>query len=569
MSTETKYHPFLKKVHNSNMATNTKSQKTRNLIRKLKSFLTTHKTDKSVTTTTDPSFQGHTFARGTVEYNDANNIYASSTYGVERDMNPGAILVPSSIEDIQWVVENARGKRIAIRTGGHQYSGASSTGPDNIQLDLKPTFRRPDADLRLIRDAENDKVYIRSSVSWTLQEFYDFLLANKVFVPTGQCVNVCLGGHVQTGGYGMFARSFGLLGDYVREMEIVDYTGSVLKITKDSHPELFYGFLGGSPGNFGVLTHFTVEAQQDSKHEGSQGIWLALRYSKATLKALYDILVETAEDPEFERNYDLSVNVLSENFNILDIFPGSADDLKKATPHEALPDVHFKSLDFIHFKLGVILVYAQWVSFGTNTYSPALFERIKAVPALWKIGRESEGNTSVSTIGSWWLFRRSREFPHPYVKRTKSSNSTTFSKDGWSQWFSERIDAVVSDPDNGLSVSSQIQVKGGRNSMFWKNASDSTAFSWRDGTLGGTWDIFYTDKDKAEAWQDENDKDMSRYFCKDDRRVLWGSYGDWDMKKVWQYYHDPASYQRLRQIRKQADPNATFTPNPFCVEAAQ
>lgn len=47
----------------------------------------------------------------------------------------------------------------------------------------------------------------------------------------------------------MLARSFGLLGDWVRELEIVDYKGDVVKVIKDSHPDLLYGFLGGSTGN--------------------------------------------------------------------------------------------------------------------------------------------------------------------------------------------------------------------------------------------------------------------------------------------------------------------------------
>lgn len=55
-------------------------------------------------------------------------------------------------------------------------------------------------------------------------------------MPTGQCATIYLGGHVQTGGYGMLARSFGLLGDYIRELEIVDHNGDLAKVTKETHP---------------------------------------------------------------------------------------------------------------------------------------------------------------------------------------------------------------------------------------------------------------------------------------------------------------------------------------------
>lgn len=106
--------------------------------------------------------------------------------------------------------------------------------------------------------------------------------------------------------------------------------------------------------------------------------------------------------------------------------------------------------------------------------------------------------------------------------------------------------------------------------MFRNNANNGTAYGWRDATLSGTWDVFHQDNyDGAKKWQDENDKGAVTHFSKDDRRVLWGSYGDWDMKNVWQHYYDSATYDKLRQIRKKADPNAIFTPNPFCVEAAQ
>jgi hypothetical protein len=517
----------------------------------------------------DPTFQGNQFTPGTAAYARANDIYATSTYGTERNLNPGEILQPTGIEDIQSAVRAAKkaGKPIAVRTGGHQYSGASSTGPDGIQLDLKPTFRRPKLDLQLIRDTANDKCYIRSSVSWSLTEFYDFLLDNGVFVPTGQCATVCLGGHVQTGGYGMLARSFGLLGDYITELDIVDHNGEVVKVTKASHPDLFYAFLGGSPGNVGVLTHFTVEVQEDRKHQDSKGMWIAFYYKKDTLESLLDILVETGEDAGLERNYDLGINIVSRQINLMDLFPGSESELKEKLPNDVY-DGGKNVADLLKFKFALIVVYAQWVNFGDSTYSPDLFNRIKSAGTAL-ITKESPQGCPMSTITSMWLFKGTREFPYPYVKRTNTTKSTTLSKDGWAKWFSKRIDEVLHKKGNGLWVSSQLQIMGGTNSMLRNNANNGTAYTWRDATIGGTWDVFYQgSRDAANAWQAENDRGALTHFSKEDRRLLWGSYGDWDMRNVWKYYYDPETYQRLRNIRKQADPEGIFTANPFCVEAA-
>jgi len=87
-----------------------------------------------------------------------------------------------------------------------------------------------------------------------------------------QCVNVHIGGHVQTGGYRQLGRSFGLFGYYVTSFELIDHKGNSKEVTKASDPELFYALLRGSPGNLGVITHLTIEVLRDSDYKGSRGV---------------------------------------------------------------------------------------------------------------------------------------------------------------------------------------------------------------------------------------------------------------------------------------------------------
>jgi len=318
----------------------------------------------------------------------------------------------------------------------------------------------------------------------------------------------------------------------------------------------------------GVLTHFKVEVQEDSKHQGSKGMWIAFLYDRETLKTLLDMLVEKTETPTFERNYDFGINILSRQINLADIFPGTDNELKDRLPDDVYDGGKGKEADVNKFKFALIIVYAQWVNVsGKDVYSPDLFNRIKKVADPF-ILKESPQGAPMSFIMSMWLFRGDREFPYPYVKRTNSTNSTTLSKTGWTEWFSGRIDKILSVEGDDLWVSSQLQVMNGNDSMFRKNANNGTAYSWRNASVTGTWDVFYDGKpDAAKAWQEGNDAGQATHFSKEDMRVLWGSYGDWDMKKVWKYYYEPAAYQKLQNIRKKADPVGIFTANPFAVEA--
>jgi FAD/FMN-containing dehydrogenase len=153
--------------------------------------------------------------------------------GNPNEMQPAAIVYPdlkdpdaNVISAIKYACEN--GLAMAVRTGGHQYSGASSTNGNNIQLDLSEAYK----------DFEWDEKsgLLYAGVSHRLLDFNAKLGKLGLFLPHGQCMNVHLGRHVQTGGYGQLARSFGLLGDYVEKIRIITADGKVNFATRPANP---------------------------------------------------------------------------------------------------------------------------------------------------------------------------------------------------------------------------------------------------------------------------------------------------------------------------------------------
>ncbi len=507
---------------------------------------------------------GNQFVKGTKEYDLIKYQYATTSYAGENRMDPSLIVQPLNKNDIALVLQYAKSQKIAvaIRTGGHQYSGASSTEAPNIQLDLKLTFKGVD-DQQFFEIG--GKAYVRTSVSWSLGQFNAYLGSHQVFVPHGQCENVHVGGHVQTGGYGQLGRSFGLFGDHVLSLEIVDHEGSFREVTRANNPDLFYAILGGSPGNLGVITHFTITVHRDSDYVGSLGLKSLYWYSPTTLNRLLDILVEMADDEHFPRNYDLCVSVLSSSCKLLDLFPDIDEKMR-----ECHPEIYGE--DGVPFWPRLILVYAQWVPFAaTDEPDNAWFARIRA-GSLFDLPVQAK---PMSQLTAQWIFRNVREFDHPYVKSTRATRSTTLARDGWAAWVTRRIDAVVGPDDNGCYLSAQLQCFGGRESMFTANADNGTSYSWRrDSTLVCTLDCFYGPggKENAEEWHALNDAEgvgPDGKFSTQDRRLLWGSFGNYDLDASWSYYYeDREKYERLQKARKLADPDGVFTPNTFCVSAA-
>jgi hypothetical protein len=88
----------------------------------------------------------------------------------------------------------------------------------------------------------------------------------------------------------------------VRGVRLVDHEAKIRDIDQSSNPELFNAILGGSPGNFGVITHYTYEVHRDADYEfphtkpkGLKGVWW---YSHDTLQALLTQLAKMGDDDD-------------------------------------------------------------------------------------------------------------------------------------------------------------------------------------------------------------------------------------------------------------------------------
>jgi hypothetical protein len=216
----------------------------------------------------------------------------------------------------------------------------------------------------------------------------------------------------------------------------------------------------------------------------------------------------------------------------------------------------------------MIIVYAQWVPFAkTDVCDMGWFDRIRE-GSLFDLPVKEK---PMSELAREWLFRNVREFEHPYVKSTHLTKSKTLSADGWASWVTGRIDAIVKPEKNQCWLSAQLQCFGGKYSKFTTNSDNGTSYSWRDSTICCTLDCFYGPghKTTAEDWHKINDEEgigPNGKFSKQDRRVLWGSFGSYDLDASWSYYYDDrAKYDRLCKARGAADPDGVLTPNTFCV----
>lgn len=169
-------------------------------------------------------FCGKIYRKGHAEYDEKRQQYATSSYPVDQ-MSPFLLSYPANVDDIACILKLAKElkKNVVARSGGHQYSGLSSGGDGTIVLSM-------DAFSGVHKN--NDSGLIEIGPCTPLKEASKGLQSLKASIPHGECPLVNVGGHAQTGGYGIFIHSFGLCLDYIEAFEIVLASGEFKKVVR-------------------------------------------------------------------------------------------------------------------------------------------------------------------------------------------------------------------------------------------------------------------------------------------------------------------------------------------------
>ncbi|MFG1654408.1 FAD-dependent oxidoreductase [Micromonospora sp. NPDC049275] len=168
--------------------------------------------------------------------------------------SPAAVLLPKTTAQVIDAIRYAREQRlpIAVRSGGHGFSGASSNN-GGIVIDLSMLNR-----VRVL-DERAGLVRVEAGARWA--NVAKTLAPYGLVVSSGDYGGVGVGGLATGGGVGWLVRAHGLTIDRVRAVEIVLADGTLVRADAAHEPELFWLVRGAGAGA-GVVVAFEIEAAE-------------------------------------------------------------------------------------------------------------------------------------------------------------------------------------------------------------------------------------------------------------------------------------------------------------------
>jgi FAD/FMN-containing dehydrogenase len=176
---------------------------------------------------------------------------------------PDALVLAESTADVAAVVRwaNRFDVRVVARSGGHSYAGYSTTS-DGVVIDLSR--------LRGVR-VSNGRATVGPGAQ--LIDVQRALTRRGLTVPSGSCPSVGIAGLALGGGHGLAGRRFGLTSDNLVAARVVTADGRVRHVDADTNEDLYWACRGGGGGNFGIVTALSLKT-----HRAPGAAWFSVSW---------------------------------------------------------------------------------------------------------------------------------------------------------------------------------------------------------------------------------------------------------------------------------------------------
>jgi len=180
---------------------------------------------------------------------------------------------------------------VSCRSGGHNTAGYSVL-PGGVVIDMSLFSQiciSPVAKIATVGPGMN------------FGKFNEVLDAYGLHTPGGDCQDVCIGGYMQGGGYGLTSREFGMNCDNVTEFTMMTYDlagAHIVKASPTHNQQLFWAVRGGTGNNFGVLLDVTYKLYPLGNLWGFGIKWMDLNNAPAALLAMQNGFMKTGASPK-------------------------------------------------------------------------------------------------------------------------------------------------------------------------------------------------------------------------------------------------------------------------------
>lgn len=169
---------------------------------------------------------------------------ARQLFNSRLNLRPAFVSICTTEKQIAESVRMAKTRKlqVTVKSGGHSFEGFSSNdGGLMINLSQMKGMKY---------DAKTHTLVAQPGCR--LGEVGQWLFSKGRLLPSGSCAGVGLAGLTLGGGYGLFARKYGLTCDRLTGLRMVDGQGRIHD--SDDDPELLKACRGGGNGNFGIIT---------------------------------------------------------------------------------------------------------------------------------------------------------------------------------------------------------------------------------------------------------------------------------------------------------------------------